>query len=109
ASTSAGQEIANWMGAAGAWTADMALLLFGLVSVLFLPLLYAFARKLWRDAEEEETPHGMRWWRTVGVLIFAMALLSTVLSLSFTAPGGSLPASLGGVTGLLGKGAIEAL
>ena len=109
ASTSAGEEIANWMGPAGAWTADMALLVFGLVSVLFLPLLYAFARKLWRDAEEEETPHGMRWWRTVGVLIFAMGLLSTVLSLSFTAPGGSLPASLGGVTGLLGKGAIEAL
>ena len=107
-STAAGGEVLNWMGRPGAWIAERALFLFGLASVLFLPLLYAFARKLWRDADEEETPHGSRWWRTVGVMIFAMALLSTVLSLVFTAPGGNLPASLGGITGLLGASAIQA-
>lgn len=109
ASTAAGGEVRNWMGTGGAWAAERALFLFGLVSVLLLPLLYAFARKLWRDADDEETPHGARWWRTVGTLLFAMALLATVLSLAFTAPGGSLPASLGGITGLLGAGAIQAL
>ncbi len=109
ASTAAGEEVANWMGRSGAWVAERALFLFGIVSILFLPLLYAYGRKLWRDADEEETPHGARWWRAVGMLIFAMALLATVLSLTFDAPGGSLPASLGGITGLLGKGAIEAL
>jgi len=109
ASTAAGDQVANWMGRPGAWAAERALFLFGIASALFLPLLYAFARKLWRDADEEETPHGVRWWRTVGLLLVAMALLSTVLSLAFTAPGGGLPASLGGITGLLGKGGVEAL
>jgi len=109
ASTAAGGDVRNWMGRGGAWFAERALFLFGFVSILLLPMLYAFARKLWRDADEEETPHGARWWRTVGVLLFAMALLSTVLSLTFTAPGGSLPASPGGITGLLGAGAIHAV
>ncbi|HZF46751.1 MAG TPA: DNA translocase FtsK, partial [Sphingomonadaceae bacterium] len=40
---------------------------------------------------------------------FAMLLLSTVLSLTFTSAGGSLPASLGGIVGLFGKAGIEAL
>jgi S-DNA-T family DNA segregation ATPase FtsK/SpoIIIE len=108
ASTAAGGEVRNWMGVSGAWMAERALFLFGLVCALFVPMLYAFARKLWRDAEEEETPHGVRWWRTIAVLLLAMALLSTVLSLTFTAPGGSLPASMGGIAGLLGAGAIHA-
>ncbi|WP_336978775.1 DNA translocase FtsK [Altererythrobacter fulvus] len=109
-STAAGGPVLNWMGTTGAWAAERGLFLFGLVSVLFIPLFYAFARKLWRDADgEEDTPHGTRWWRTVAMLIFAMALLSTALSLTFTSLGTSLPASLGGITGLLGKGAIEAL
>ena len=38
----------NWMGRPGAWVADLALTLFGPVSMLFLPLLYVFARRLWR-------------------------------------------------------------
>ncbi|MDD3798538.1 MAG: DNA translocase FtsK 4TM domain-containing protein [Novosphingobium sp.] len=109
ASTAAGDEVANWMGRPGAWAAERALFLFGLVSILLLPLLYAFARKLWRDADGEETPHGMRWWREVAMLVFAMALLSTVMSLTFDSPGGSLPASTGGITGLLGAGAIHAV
>jgi DNA segregation ATPase FtsK/SpoIIIE, S-DNA-T family len=109
ASTAAGGDIQNWMGSGGAWAAERALFLFGLAAILFLPLLYAFSSKLWRDADEEETPHGARWWRTVGQLLFAMALLATVLSLTFTAPGGSLPASMGGITGLLGAAAISAL
>ncbi|MCB2051510.1 MAG: DNA translocase FtsK 4TM domain-containing protein, partial [Novosphingobium sp.] len=108
ASTAAGGDVRNWMGLAGAWAAERALFLFGIVSLLFLPMLYAFARKLWRDADDEETPHGLRWWRTVGALLFAMALLATVLSLAFSSPGGTLPASLGGITGLLGAGGIHA-
>ncbi len=109
ASTAAGDAVANWMGRPGAWAAERALFLFGLVSVLLLPLLYAFVRKLWRDADEEETPHGVRWWRAVGTLLLAMALLATVLTLAFGGPGGSLPASTGGMTGLLGAAAIRGL
>jgi len=76
--------------------------------VLLLPMIYAFAQKLWRDAEHEETPHGRRWWSTVLLLLLAMTFLSTVLSLVF-GPIGNLPASLGGLSGLLGAGAIDAL
>ncbi|HSG35502.1 MAG TPA: DNA translocase FtsK 4TM domain-containing protein [Sphingomonadaceae bacterium] len=108
-STAAGSEVANWMGRPGAWIADAVLLVFGFTAILFLPMLYAFARKLWRDADDEETPHGMRWWRTVGVLLFAMALLAIVLSLTFTESEGNLPAGLGGMAGLLGASGVEAL
>ena len=111
-STAAGGPPANWMGAPGAWAAERALFLFGPVSVLFLPLLYVGARKLWRLVEEEDAdlPHADHaWWRPIGVLLFAMALLGTVLALVFTGPGGSLPAGMGGISGLLGARTIEAL
>ncbi|MFA7602353.1 MAG: DNA translocase FtsK 4TM domain-containing protein [Novosphingobium sp.] len=112
ASTAAGGEVRNWMGPTGAYVAERALFLFGPVAVLFLPLLYVFARKLWRLVEEEDgvLEHSdQRWWRPVGVLLLGMALLSTVLSLTFTEPGGSLPASMGGLAGLLGSAAVRAL
>ncbi|MEJ5976837.1 DNA translocase FtsK 4TM domain-containing protein [Novosphingobium sp. PS1R-30] len=109
-STAAGGEVRNWMGPLGAYAAERALFLFGPVSVLFLPLLYVFARKLWRMVEEEDgtLEHSdQRWWRPIGVLLLGMTLLSTVLSLTFTEPGGSLPASMGGLAGLLGSGTIR--
>ncbi len=111
-STAAGGEVRNWMGGPGAWAAERALFLFGPIAVLFLPLLYVFARKLWRFAEEDDAgqPHANHaWWRPIGVLLFAMILLGTVLSLTFTGPGGSLPASMGGIAGLLGSKAIVGL
>jgi len=109
-STAAGGAVQNWMGPGGAWLADLALMLFGPVAFLFVPLLYVFARKLWRLVEEEDgsvEPVDQRWWRPVGVLAFAMLLISTVLSLGFTQEGGILPASMGGVSGLLGAKAIH--
>ncbi|MXO91628.1 DNA translocase FtsK [Pontixanthobacter aquaemixtae] len=102
-------QISNWMGSSGAWTADMALMIFGFPCVLLLPLLYVFARKLWRDVEEEDIDTETRWWTPVGMLLLSMALLGTVLSLAFEAPNGNLPASFGGMTGLLGAGAVEAI
>ena len=108
-STASGGPVANWMGVPGAWAADGALFLFGVVAVLLLPFLYAFARKLWRDADHEETPHGRRWWRPVAMLVLGMLLLCTVLGLVVDPQTGSLPASFGGITGLLGAQAIDAL
>ena len=112
ASTAAGGPIQNWMGGPGAWLAERALFLYGPVSVLFLPLLYVMARKLWRLVEEEDqelehTDHA--WWRPIGVLLFAMTLLATVLSLVTDRPAGSLPAGWGGISGLLGARAIRGL
>ncbi len=105
----AGDDVRNWMGPAGAWFAERTYFLFGATGVLLLPLLYVFARKLWRDVEEEDRDGRTRWWRPTGLLLLSMALLGTVLALAFDRPGGSLPASLGGITGLLGAQAISAV
>ncbi|MGN3974900.1 DNA translocase FtsK [Tsuneonella sp. SYSU-LHT278] len=105
----AGDDVRNWMGPSGAWLSERVFFLFGVTGVLFLPMLYIAARKLWRDVEEEDREDHTRWWRPVGLLLFSMALLGTVLALAFDGPGGSLPASMGGIAGLLGAGAIEAV
>jgi S-DNA-T family DNA segregation ATPase FtsK/SpoIIIE len=102
-------EVANWMGAAGAWVADRVLAVFGLTGVLLLPLLYVSARKLWRDVENGDAPETTPWWLPTGLLMIAMALIATVLALAFEGPGGTLPAQAGGLSGLLGAGAIEAV
>jgi DNA segregation ATPase FtsK/SpoIIIE, S-DNA-T family len=100
-------QVANWMGAGGAWAADRVLLIFGLPGVLLLPLLYISARKLWRDVENGDAPETTPWWLPTGLLLIAMTLIATVLSLAFEGPGGTLPAQAGGLAGLLGAGAIE--
>ncbi|SMQ68771.1 DNA segregation ATPase FtsK/SpoIIIE, S-DNA-T family [Altererythrobacter xiamenensis] len=104
-----GNDIRNWMGASGAWAADKVLGAFGITSVLFLPLLYITARGLWREIEHEDEEEGTRWWLPLGMLVLAMTLISTVLALAFDGPGGSLPAQAGGISGLLGAAAIEAI
>jgi S-DNA-T family DNA segregation ATPase FtsK/SpoIIIE len=111
ASTAAGGPVANWMGLPGAWVAERALFLFGCVSVLLLPLLYVFARKLLRLVEEDdaELPHANHpWWRPIGVLLFAMALLATTIALVIEADS-DLPAGWGGISGLLGAGTVRYL
>ena len=111
-STAAGGAVANWMGAPGAWAAERMLFAFGLPSLLVLPLVYLEARQLWAlsDAEDgDEQLPSPRWWRLIGMLLLAMALLGTAAALVFDTPGGSLPASLGGVAGLLGAKAIMAV
>ncbi|MCT2559952.1 DNA translocase FtsK 4TM domain-containing protein [Tsuneonella sp. YG55] len=105
----AGDDVRNWMGPMGAWVAERVFFLFGVTGVLLLPLLYVSARKLWREVEEDDAGERTRWWRPLGLLLFSMALLGTVLALIFERPGGSLPASMGGIAGLLGAGAIEAV
>ncbi|MBU7579126.1 MAG: DNA translocase FtsK 4TM domain-containing protein [Porphyrobacter sp.] len=101
--------VANWMGASGAWLADRVLLIFGLPAVLLLPLLYVSARKLWRDVENGDAPETTAWWMPTALLLIAMTLIATVLSLAFPGPGGTLPAQAGGLAGLLGAGAIQAV
>ena len=116
-STAAGGLPQNWMGAPGAWLADKVLFLFGPVAALLVPLLFVCGRRLWQLADapeagddDEDVPAAHEHWvRSVSLLLLAMVLLGTVLSLTFTAPGGSLPATMGGLFGLLGAKAIRAL
>ena len=104
-----GEDIANWMGAPGAYVAERVLLLFGFSGLLLLPLLYVTARRLWRGYEEDENEQPTRWWAPLGMLVLAMVLISTMLSLAVDAPAWSLPAHVGGLAGLLGASGIEAV
>ena len=102
--------IGNWMGASGAWAADTVFLLLGLPSLLLLPMLWISARRLWtgvEDPDEQETPG--TWWRPFALLLLAMLLLGTVIALFFGDNSGPFPAGAGGLAGLLGAGAIEAV
>ncbi|WP_298307096.1 DNA translocase FtsK 4TM domain-containing protein [uncultured Erythrobacter sp.] len=102
-------QVSNWMGVWGAWASDRVLFAFGIPGILLLPLLYISARRLWRSVElDTEEGERTRWWLPTGLLLIAMVLLGTVLSLAFENSTGSLPAQLGGVSGLLGATSIEA-
>ncbi|MBA4009379.1 MAG: cell division protein FtsK, partial [Erythrobacter sp.] len=67
------------------------------------------ARKLWRDVENGDAPETTAWWMPTALLLIAMSLVATVLALAFEGPGGTLPAQSGGLAGLLGAGAIQAV
>jgi S-DNA-T family DNA segregation ATPase FtsK/SpoIIIE len=114
-STASGSPVENWMGLPGAWAAERVLLFFGLPSVLLLPLLYVFARRLWDaagdlidvDEEDEELQPLPAWWRLTAMLVLAMALIGTAFALMLTGPGGTLPAGAGGLGGLLGAALVR--
>ncbi len=106
-STAAGGPAANWMGSAGAYAADFALLGFGLVAALIVPLMLASGRRLWRGAGEGGQER--KTWRKAALLLFALALLATCTALVTRPRDWDLPASAGGLAGLLGEGAITAL
>ncbi len=115
-STASGSPVENWMGLAGAWTAERVLLFFGLPGALLLPLLWVFARRLWDgegdlidfDEDEEFAPEP-RWWRPTLLLFLAMALLGIALSLWGAGAASRLPAGPGGMAGLLGAAGVMAL
>ena len=110
ASTAAsGNDVRNWMGMPGAWASDKLLYLFGLPGLMLLPFLYVAARKLLLDFEDEDGEDDTRWWLPLGMLMLSIALIGTVLALISPNTGGSLPASLGGLSGLLGARATEAI
>ena len=71
----------GWAGPAPGWPTCALSRASASLACLLLPLLYAFARKLWRDAERGGDAARVRWWRAVCMLLLAMALLGTVLSL----------------------------
>ena len=106
----AGTQVANWMGASGAWIGERAYFYFGLPALLLLPLLWISARRLWtgvENADEQETPG--KWWGPFALLLLAMALLGTVVALLFDTSPGPFPAGAGGLAGLLGADGIDAV
>lgn len=116
-STASGSPVENWMGLAGAWSAERLLVAFGLPGGLLLPLLFIFARRLWDSAgdlieeaeDDADLPAFPAWWRLLLTLAAAMLLLGTTLALALPDGGTTLPAGFGGFSGLLGAALIASL
>jgi DNA segregation ATPase FtsK/SpoIIIE, S-DNA-T family len=95
-STAAGGPPANWLGAAGAYTSDALLLLFGLGSVLFLPVIAISGLRMMRLE-----PAGTMGRRLLIAAIGAVLLGIALGLLSGSAVSG-LPGGWGGALGLAG-------
>ena len=103
-STAAGGPPANWLGSVGAYSSDLLLMLFGLGSVLLLPIVALAGLRLMR-AE----PAG-RLGRALLIAIVGVLLLGVSLGLLRDSAVSGLPAGWGGAIGLAGaRGADSAI
>src|SRR3954469_5947976 len=105
--TAAAGPVRNWVGAPGAWSADLLLSLFGPPAVLLLPLLALIGIRVAAGAERT------LWLRSLALTMLGLALVGTGASLLVGDAVNGLPASWGGAAGLtlaklidLGLGAI---
>ena len=89
-STAAGGPPANWMGSVGAYSSDALLLLFGLGSVLFLPVVGLAGLRMIRLE-----PAG-RIGRALLVAAIGAILIGIAVSLSSGSPVSGLPGGWGG-------------
>ena len=98
--TAAGGDAANWMGAAGAWFADLGLSVGGAPILLLLPLLAIFAWRLWTG---EPQPY---WLRQLAYSFAGILLVGLGAELLVPASGAAMPAGWGGIIALVGGGAV---
>ena len=102
-STAAGGPPANWLGSVGAYFSDALLLMFGMGSVLLLPvILIAGLRMIWLE------PAG-RVWRGLFVASLGAILVGIALSLTSGSAVSGLPAGWGGTVGLAGAYGLDSL
>jgi len=114
-STASGSPVENWMGLAGAWSAERLLLVAGLPGALVLPLLFVFARRLWDGTgdlievteDDADLPAMAAWWRLTLMMAAAIALIGVALTMGSARTFGGLPAGIGGLIGLLGAAALR--
>jgi S-DNA-T family DNA segregation ATPase FtsK/SpoIIIE len=99
--TAAAGPVGNWMGTAGAWTADLLLSLFGLPVALLLPLLFALGLRMLRGA-----PAGRRG-RSLFLTLLGILLVGLAAGLLVGGAVSGLPAGWGGAIGLGVAQAIE--
>ncbi|MDZ3833237.1 MAG: DNA translocase FtsK 4TM domain-containing protein [Sphingopyxis sp.] len=98
--TAAGGEPSNWMGAAGAWFADLLLFIGGGAVVLLLPLLGIIAWRLWATTPQ---PY---WKRQLAFAFIGILLVGLAAELWAPDSNAPLPAGWGGIIALIGGGAI---
>jgi DNA segregation ATPase FtsK/SpoIIIE, S-DNA-T family len=100
-STAAGGPPANWLGASGAYTSDALLLMFGLGSALFLPVVAVSGLRMMRLE-----PAGAMGRRLLIAAIGAVLIGIALGLLSGSAVSG-LPGGWGGALGLAGAYGVE--
>ncbi|MGQ3065395.1 MAG: DNA translocase FtsK 4TM domain-containing protein, partial [Sphingopyxis sp.] len=101
--TAAHGTAANWMGAAGAWFADLGLSIGGAPIVLLLPLLGIIAWRLWTG---EAQPY---WPRQLAYSFIGILLVGLGAELWSPATNAPMPAGWGGIIALLIGGAVAPL
>jgi DNA segregation ATPase FtsK/SpoIIIE, S-DNA-T family len=99
--TAAGGPANNWVGAPGAWVSDIMLWLAGPATILFAPIIFVTAVRLWRDVPVTG------WRRRLIGAGAGIALIGVALSLFKGEAMFGLPAGLGGVVGLTGAGVFK--
>jgi len=102
-STAAAGPPTNWLGAPGAYSSDVLLLLFGPAAALFLPLVALVGLRLLRGVE------GGRLGRALLVALAGVLLLGLAVALFAGAAVSGLPGGWGGVIGLAGANGVDAL
>ncbi|MEA3004004.1 MAG: segregation ATPase FtsK/SpoIIIE, family, partial [Sphingomonadales bacterium] len=96
--TAAAGPVLNWIGAPGAWIADLLLSLWGLVAILLLPLVALQGFRIVRGVETA------RWLKSLLLTALGMILIGTGAALLSGGAVNGLPAGWGGAFGLtLGK------
>ncbi len=101
--TAAGGASDNWLGTVGAYASDLALLLFGIGCVLFLPVIALTGIRMLRLE-----PPG-RVGRTLLIAAVAAFLAGIALSLTSASAVSGLPAGWGGALSLVAASGIDSL
>ncbi len=99
--TASGGPARNWLGAPGAWTADILLAGFGPAIGLIVPLVLVAAWRMWRGIPVTG------WERRSGGALVAIMLIGVSLALVRGEAVTGLPGGLGGATGFAGAGLIR--
>ena len=100
--TVAGGPPLNWIGAPGAWIADLGLTLFGPAAAAWVPIILVPGIRLVRGRDSG------RWGRAALLTLMAALLVGTAVALFREETSLWLPAGWGGALGYLGSRAIEA-
>jgi S-DNA-T family DNA segregation ATPase FtsK/SpoIIIE len=102
-STAAGGPPTNWLGSAGAYFSDALLLLFGLGSALFMPVIALAGLRMLRLQPADRVGRGLLLAAAGSILV------GVALSLTSGSAVSGLPAGWGGALGLALARAVEAL
>ncbi len=92
--TAAAGPVGNWMSVPGAYLSDLSLSLFGLPSILFIPLLLLLGLRLVRGIEAG------RWKRSLTLMLVAIILVGTGAGMVAGGAINGLPGGWGGAIGL---------